>query len=287
MDNKPLPTTDGWIALKTNSVIKVHYNGEATHVDFYTAPTGSETALSQRLIGSVDVEKEDTTARLEWKVPHSFLGYIWVIVYNGDVARTSDTNEFFIKAINETVYDESMESGTVNDGSIIWYADLNHDGIDDKIVVEIPEKSAFPDVNVSINIYDGDSGLIMFQAQAGMGHVEWDGYYLYYERDYAYLINWRPQMFQGDGNYVYEIFSFNDSGKKIIMNSGSYDFDSQKLYDDFDNIGEFIKYIREVNTYLTNSRLIVDTDGGDLLYGTPNGPMADPFVPERLFSRWV
>ena len=96
-----LPVIEDWVFLQSESIIKVNYEGKADRVDFYTVPTGTETVLEQRLIGSVDVAEGDRTAQLKWDVPDSFMGYIWVMIYDGDIARTSDTWDFFIKAVYE------------------------------------------------------------------------------------------------------------------------------------------------------------------------------------------
>jgi len=100
-DNNPLPVTDGWVKLQAVNEIKVTYEGDATYVDFFTVPTGTGVTLEQKIIGRVYVKKGDNTATLEWEPPDGFLGNVWALVYNGDVARTSDTNKFFIKAIYE------------------------------------------------------------------------------------------------------------------------------------------------------------------------------------------
>jgi hypothetical protein len=92
-----LAQADGWIQLKPQSKIRVNFEGKATKVDFYTMPTGTETYLLQQCIGTVDLTEQDSYAELNWKVPNSFMGYIFVLVYNGNVARSSD--QFFIKAI--------------------------------------------------------------------------------------------------------------------------------------------------------------------------------------------
>lgn len=92
-----LTHTDGWIRLKPKSRIRVNFEGAATKVDFFTTPTGTETYLSQRCIGTADVTEKDSSAELDWEVPDGFMGYLSVLVYHGDVARSSD--RFLIKAI--------------------------------------------------------------------------------------------------------------------------------------------------------------------------------------------
>ena len=97
-----LPVTDGWINLQANSIIRVSFDGAANYIEYYTEPTGTEVLLEQRIIGADYIYKKgERTAQFEWEVPYGFLGDIWVVVYNGDIARTSHTSEFFIKAIYE------------------------------------------------------------------------------------------------------------------------------------------------------------------------------------------
>jgi len=102
LGGKPLAKSDdGWIKLQAKTIIKVDFDGDATYVEYYTVPTGTEVLLEQRIIGAEYVKKGDKTVQFEWQVPYGFLGNIWVVVYNGDIGRTSDTNQFFIKAFYE------------------------------------------------------------------------------------------------------------------------------------------------------------------------------------------
>ena len=187
---------------------------------------------------------------------------------NRQVAWDSNTNTVYIGINNEP---------------IIWKADLNHDGVDDKIVVETYMRDHGDDLGATICIYKGDTDLVLFSAEVNVAHVGWDGFYLYYDDNVAYLMNWRPEMFQGNGNYVYEIFCFDDSGEKVIFDSGSYEFRTRDLSVEHKGIDDFVSYVQRVNTYLMNSHLLADTDGGNLMYGTPDNPFASPYIPEVLF----
>jgi hypothetical protein len=90
---------DKWYKLSKNTEISVSYSNTATQVDFYTIPTGTNTYLLQKCVGSINVSPNDTHAVLKWTVPDDFRGNIFVIVYNKDIARTSNfSDKFFIKA---------------------------------------------------------------------------------------------------------------------------------------------------------------------------------------------
>jgi hypothetical protein len=183
----------------------------------------------------------------------------------------------------DTVYIDGTDIDITHGKAIIWHADLNHDGTDDRIIVEIPSISTFTVTPVNIDIYNGDSDILIFEAQAHYAHAGWDGFYLYYEGDNAYLLNWRPGMGTGSGYYEYEIFSFDKSGGKVIFDSVKYEFEADELIVDYNKAGEFVKYMHKVNAYLMVSKLIVDTDEGELSYGTQDSPTSDIYVPKWLF----
>jgi hypothetical protein len=172
----------------------------------------------------------------------------------------------------------------ISNEPIVWRADIDHDGIDDRIVIEIYMRDHGADLGATLNVYKGDSDVIIYSAEVNVAHAGWDGFYLYYNDKKAYLMNWRPEMYQGDGNYTYEIFCYSDSGEKIIFDKGSYKFIHQDLSVEHKGLDEFVSYIQKVNSYLIQSHLLVDTDGGKLLFGTPDNPVANPYIPELLFD---
>jgi len=195
-----------------------------------------------------------------------------------------------IRAISQALNRRVSWDGTastvyigISNEPIIWQADLDHDGIDDTIVVETYMRDQGSDIGAIVSIYKGDSDLLLYSAEANVAHVGWDGFYLYYNDNDAYLMNWRPGMFQGYGDYVYELFCFDDSGEKVIFDSGSHEFLSQDLTVKHEGIDEFITFVQTVNTYLMQSYLLADTDEGQLMYGTPDDPFASPYFPEFLF----
>lgn len=96
-DGSPIQAKDGWYVLPSNCTIKVNVEGAATQVDFILTPTGTETYLLQKLIGSAVVLEK--SAIIEWKVPDDLMGHFWVLAYNGPIARKSgDINVISQKA---------------------------------------------------------------------------------------------------------------------------------------------------------------------------------------------
>ncbi|WP_312640505.1 hypothetical protein [Hydrogenoanaerobacterium sp.] len=125
----PLPIEDGWVKLNSKNIIEVEVKGICTRVEFYVEPVeepadqqGTELADTtvaepakpsnadsyslQRCISSRPPFRWGyfnwkNTERTSWQPDHGFKGHIWVIVYNKDIARTSNTEKFLVKAIYE------------------------------------------------------------------------------------------------------------------------------------------------------------------------------------------
>ena len=92
----------GWYKLKKNVIIRVEYKLEdkykdisentAIWVQFFATPTGTETWSYTKVIGvtGTDIVKMgDGYTELNWTVPDSFMGYIYALVFYGDVAKKS------------------------------------------------------------------------------------------------------------------------------------------------------------------------------------------------------
>ena len=181
--------------------------------------------------------------------------------------------------------DSDTESGEnqdtdqeANEDQIIWRVDLNHDGIDDRIVVDIID-SHYTSEGAKINVYNGVTGALMYTATADLPHTGWNGFYLYTNENGAYLLNWIPGMWQGWGSYFYEVFSFNDRDEKVVLDSDSLDFSLDDLQAEHEGMDELVGFVQRVNYYLLQSWLIADTDDGTLIYGTQDNRIVNSFSP--------
>jgi len=165
-----------------------------------------------------------------------------------------------------------------NEDRIIWRVDLNHDGIDDRMVVDIID-SLYTSEGAKINVYNGVTGALMYTATADLPHTGWNGFYLYTNDDGAYLLNWIPGMWQGWGSYFYEVFSFNERDEKVMLDGDSFDFSLDDIQREQEGMDELLSFIQRVNFYLLQSWLIADTDDGVLIYGTQDNPIVNSFSP--------
>jgi len=180
----------------------------------------------------------------------------------------SDTNH-----VNDE--DEKQEAG---ENLIIWWADLHHNGTEDKIVVEIIDNYATSEGAI-ISIYKGDTDILIYSFTADLPHPGWNGLHLYTNENDAYLLNWIPGMWQGRASYFYEVFYFDERDEKVVFDCGSLEFDSDDLRIAYEGWVEFIKYTHMVNSYLLKSWVLADTDGGILVYSTQDNQIVNWFYP--------
>jgi len=165
---------------------------------------------------------------------------------------------------------------------IVWLVDLDNDGIMDKIIVDILNDNNTGE-GARISIYKGDSGLLIYSASADLPHIGWNGLYLFQDENGSQIFSWHPTIYQGLGSFHYELFSFDAKGNKTVLDSSSFEFSMDAIRSEHSGLDEFVEYIQSVNSYLMQSSLIAETDGGILLYGTQNNPTVKMYIPDWLF----
>lgn len=88
LDGQTLDKNANWIELKDKVKIIVNLSGNSTGIEFYIAPTGTETYKLQQLIDFVNVK--NGVAEYTWDVPEGTMGHFWIVAYNQNVGRKSD-----------------------------------------------------------------------------------------------------------------------------------------------------------------------------------------------------
>ena len=157
---------------------------------------------------------------------------------------------------------------------MIYYADLTHDGSDEKILVDFSELEIAGSATVWVYVYDSNDKLL-WKDSAGLSHAGNNEIYLYKENENYYLITWSPYVMANRTDFRYNIFSLSSAGDVILYKGGAGDF----LIDDDEDIlpgpdgrkKEANEFIQEVNKYLENSFVLVATsvDYG-VIYSTPD-----------------
>lgn len=80
----------------------------------------------------------------------------------------------------------------------------------------------------SIEIYaiiDGNP-IVIYKDHASDNHAGWRWYYLTVVDHKNYILQYTPEIWNGIGNYHFEIFSFNQKGQKEILETQELPYDS-------------------------------------------------------------
>ena len=179
-----------------------------------------------------------------------------------------------------------MRKGTADwnektDEIIVWKEDLTHDGIEETIKVNITlaKNPLVTGDEETIRVYSGATGNKIWTGHADTIHPGWNGFYIYKspQTGKAYLVNWRPKMYQGVGNYYYKVLSLSETGDVIVLAEERFDFrinqDESKEANSAEDKPKLQQYIARLNYYLKNGYLLLDTDNGEVRYSKTGEPM--------------
>lgn len=178
---------------------------------------------------------------------------------------------------NHTVVVAKALRTAANNDNIVWYADLTQDGINEKIVVDLTYvDNPIDGLEKTVSIYQVDSQTrnetLIWYEHADTVHIGWNGIYLYEQDGQYYLMTWKPYCSTGICEYDYEIFSFANSGEKVTLTNGNLNLNM----DDIDQ-NVLRNFINKVNTYLSKSMVLIDTDQGKIIYSTNDNPIVNLF----------
>jgi len=155
----------------------------------------------------------------------------------------------------------------------VHYADLDHDGADEKIIVDLTE-----DTN-SVSVYK-DNKYIWSGSSFNHGKYEgdgWNGYYLYEKDGKSYLLTWSHYMYEGEGQYHLNVFNFDQNGTQAYLLREEVFFDIYlRQYGD-DSISEARKLAEKANQYLAKSIVLISYDNGKVIYSTKESPITKTF----------
>ena len=105
----------------------------------------------------------------------------------------------------------------------IYTADLLHNGTAQTIELDTARWSAY------LRVVDTD-GYALWQDEAGGSHSHWNTLFLVRYEGKDYLMRYLPEMSTGIGIYTYHVFSLNERGEEITLESGLAEFMSSDYY---------------------------------------------------------
>lgn len=150
-----------------------------------------------------------------------------------------------------------------------YKVDITHDGKADTIIFDLTailDESKITGEEKTV-VVKSATGQEIASYTADTVHGGWNGIYIYSDDTGDYLVNWRPIMYQGIGNYQLKVYSLQEDGTENILFEKTYQFDLNPGNFHF-NPKSYQKYIDKVNQYLQKSYVIIDTDQGEAKYST-------------------
>ncbi len=191
--------------------------------------------------------------------------------FNG--SKTGSDYQFLVDF--EVLKKDSMDSDVKLEEPVIWYADLTHDGINEKIVMDLTYVINYPETGEekTVTVYSGSSGELLWTGHADTVHVGWNGIYIYNDGKNEFLVIWQPTIYQDIANFNIRIFSLAEDGKEKDLLKKNMEFDIYHPKEsDFDEVSEFVDM---VNGYLEKSYVLVDTNNATPVYSTIGNQIAN------------
>lgn len=154
--------------------------------------------------------------------------------------------------------DESVPPPVGDERVIVRYADLNHDGISEKIRIDPSKTENVTDQTVGVFGADDQREPVLLWSETvttspdGRG-----GIYLVVLEDQAYLMTLKPQENRDVPSLACEVFYLAGTGEKITVDTVSYQ-DGAEAPD----AEGYTVYADKVNRYLSKSLVLVDTRTG-------------------------
>ena len=162
--------------------------------------------------------------------------------------------------------------------TIVWYADLTHDGVDEKIVIDTTVFQDYSYEDKNIHVYNA-SGEMLWAAGAHQIHVGNIGYYLYTDdQNKEYLLEGGPYFGTGGFAYNYKVFYLDDKGQEIVQKKDGFGGNLESYFElrpEADVTG-LIRFLQKANAYLRNSFILINTAPITTLEG--NGNYSTPEV---------
>ena len=151
-----------------------------------------------------------------------------------------------------------------------FYADLNHDGEDELILVDesVTWENGMGEAKLAVYLQDGT---LLYSTYLNAAHAGWGNYFLYEKDGKDYLLEFHPSMFQGRANYIWKLYKFDMDNQLVVVEEEGQAFNINPEQYDFD-INAIHAFLTEVETMLNDATLLVSVENSNLLYSTVSEP---------------
>ncbi|MBP3700599.1 MAG: hypothetical protein J6I64_01795, partial [Lachnospiraceae bacterium] len=192
-------------------------------------------------------------------------------------------------------YQVGSAAPQITDKSASWYADLDHDGVDERIVFDwYFLDNATPG---TFAVLESNGKVVYMNDWLGTPHAGWGTYYVCQRESKEYLLWYCPNVSTGSGNYNYELLELTSSGEMQRVEAGDTYFRADpgqyvvEAYPDYKmNIADMAEFAERINALLDTSYLLVSTDQDWMnqeLNQTMNGfVLGDADDPHRQYENY-
>jgi len=205
-------------------------------------------------------------------------------------------------------YEKSFRIGSkspqITDKSTSWYADLDHDGEDERLVFDwgYMEPGSF-----GIFAVLNTQGEVVYVDTPASAHVGWVNYYLCQWKGRDYLLEYQPGIGTGMGEYSYALLELNGDDHSLAADQNSlWNVVDQQFVSFHVGPGDYIKEFDKdwemdisamvdlaymLNLYMEKSYLLVSTDEGwlrEAIHDSGNGMfvLGSPEEPHRQYENY-
>ncbi|HEX3076714.1 MAG TPA: hypothetical protein VHQ24_07625 [Lachnospiraceae bacterium] len=179
---------------------------------------------------------------------------------------------------SQATYTFHQQNGK-KDNTITFLSDIDHDGIKETLVIDM---SLIPTEQTASLSVINENGETIWSDIAGLPHAGWNSYYLYTKNGKDYLFQYNPSMYQGNANYTYDLFYLDALGNRLSIDSGQIAFSINPGSKDIYDAKELATFAKEVDSYLTDSFLLLSSEDGVLSYSTP-----EHVVTRKVVFQWL
>lgn len=148
----------------------------------------------------------------------------------------------------------------------ICCADLNHDGIEERVRVVDTGDGMMYELRV-----ETDAGELLWSETAHTAHTGWNSLFLCRMDGKDYLLRYNPSMSTGIASYDYTLFTL-ENGKETVKKKNGIGF---FVADITEITSEMEQFASEVNQLLNQSQVLLSTEDGDVVIGMAS---ADPYL---------
>lgn len=157
--------------------------------------------------------------------------------------------------------------GVTCDNTITFYADVTHDGKEDKILIDVNDILSDDQIPATVNVY-GQEDHVIWTGEVGIPHMGWGYYYLAAYKGKDYILFYLPDESQGDIYYTFRLFHFDSEGKQILDDEYKISYKTAEQWE-----GDLEKFEKRLEEYLENSVLLVGVFDFSLEYYTEETDM--------------